>query len=236
MKPPAVRRKATVRTGDIKKDLSTEQLAGIGAVAVAYNYAETMIDQMMVLALNVPEIIASHINPHITSRINGVDGKIAIVKLCAEHLGLAEDIRLSMAEARGTCGFGVLKGYRDAVIHARVLDSNLQLGERLERQGRRHEVLLSAVALEGLFQRLDELKVELAGYAIILTLVHWINELRERDPADPEIARSQQDIREYYAQALEHRTARLSLPPLPEFPEQPAVLQLRFRAEDIPSR
>ena len=41
------------RTGNIKKDLSQKQLAGIGAVAVAYNEVEQQIDLLFFIATDL---------------------------------------------------------------------------------------------------------------------------------------------------------------------------------------
>src|SRR6476660_5319147 len=54
MKRAYTERKTHRRTGDIKRDLSSDQLAGIGAVALAYNYAESSLDRALGLRSDRP--------------------------------------------------------------------------------------------------------------------------------------------------------------------------------------
>jgi hypothetical protein len=122
---------------DIRKDVSQQQLASIGAIMLAYNYAENTINRMIGVALRLP----ADLYRDVVSRINGVDGKIAIVKSAAQHLGVPEDIRSFLAETLGEGAFGLLKTYRDAVTHARFVDQAMGIGEYIESRGRHVEVL-----------------------------------------------------------------------------------------------
>jgi hypothetical protein len=70
MKRTYTERKTHSKTGDIKRDLSSEQLAGIGAVALAYNYAESSIDRALGLALGV----GHKLYLPLVTRIGGMDG------------------------------------------------------------------------------------------------------------------------------------------------------------------
>src|SRR5450759_4093370 len=53
MKRPHQTKVRTLRQLDIRKDLTPEQLAGIGAVAIAYNYAENTINRMIAVVLSL---------------------------------------------------------------------------------------------------------------------------------------------------------------------------------------
>ena len=55
---------------DIRKDISQAQLAGIGAVALAFNYTENTINRMLVVSLKIPGTL----HAEVVSRINGIDG------------------------------------------------------------------------------------------------------------------------------------------------------------------
>lgn len=226
MKRPYTPRKATVRTGDIKRDLSQGQLAGIGAVAVAYNYAEAVIDKMLTQVTGV----RGDIGVHLMSRINGVDGKIELIKMKAVELNLADDVRRGLSEALGEGGFKLIKGYRDAIIHARVLDSNLELGEVILKRGRRHEILLSEKALFILYDTISLLTKELVDLQSILSIAYF----KDHPPAPGDLERAQLEraIQENFVRSQQHRTSRLSLQPLPEFPGEHTVIRLRVPAQE----
>src|SRR5437870_4744448 len=90
-----------------------KQLAIIGAINVIWTRIERQVDAAMCIALAVPP----QLWVDITSRINGFDGKIALIKRGAElyvrmppdAMGLLSDILGAMEEH---------KRYRDGVIHA----------------------------------------------------------------------------------------------------------------------
>src|SRR3990170_468544 len=134
MKRTYTERKIHSKTGDINRDLSPEQLAGIGAIALAYNYAESSIDRTLGLALGV----VHKLYLPLVTRIGGIDGKIELIKLATADVRLPSELRDDLAESLGY--FTTLKSYRDGIIHARVLDSALGLGEVVERRARHSEV------------------------------------------------------------------------------------------------
>jgi hypothetical protein len=202
-----------LRRLDIRKDLSAEQLAWIGAVAIAYNHTEAMIGRMLSVVTQLPPDLQLELE----SRINGIDNKIAIVKRGAEKLKIPEKIRVFLSESVGEGAFMLLKKYRDVVIHARILDASRGTGETLESKGRHTEVLLTANALNGLFDRLDLLREELTELYVIFTRARLIGSL---GAGHPERGPLEAETQAHLAQAQEHRTRRLSLPPLPEFPPE----------------
>ena len=212
MKRAYTERKKVSKTGDIKLDLTTAQLAGIGAVALAYNYGETAIDRALGLALG----IGYKLYLPLVTRINGMDGKIDLLKLAAKEFNLPTNLQSDFAETLGY--FATLKTYREGVIHARVLDADLGLGEVIERRARHSEVLLTETALDGLYAHLDAVSHELACWIVI-----WLKlrNLTLLDAGDPKRAQIEADLLDATALYQSHRNKRLSLPPLPEFPEEP---------------
>jgi hypothetical protein len=97
-------RKGHKKTGDIKRDLSQEQLAGIGAVALAYNYAESNIDRALGLALGLSHALYLQL----VTRINGMEAKTDLLKKAAADVKLPEELRTDLAETLGY--FVKLKG------------------------------------------------------------------------------------------------------------------------------
>lgn len=214
MKRPYSKAFKSIPADDIRNDIPQEQLALIGAVALSYNYAENTINRMLYWAIGMP--ISMHRD--IVSRINGVDGKIAIIKSGATEIGIPENIRVFLAETLGEGGFGLLKKYRDAVIHARILNNKIGIGELIESKGRHMEVLLSQAALDGLFNHLEAIRLELA--ALMLMMFEAFSLKNDASADDPKKSSYEEDIQNYFAQAQSYRTRRLSLPPIPEFPDE----------------
>jgi hypothetical protein len=149
----------------------------------------------------------------ITSRINGFDGKIALIKRGAElyvrmppdALGLLSDILGAMEEH---------KRYRDGVIHAWMTESNADVADTAQRRGVVDEIVISQKALDALYERLQWLEEEAGDVLLILNF--YLATARGR----PDIAQlSQVGI----PRAQEHQKRRRSAPPLPSFPEEPPI-------------
>jgi hypothetical protein len=199
-------------------NLSTQQLSYIGAIALLYNDVEALLDDMCATALGtrVPR-------DEVVSRINGVEGRLALLKQGARYCGFSDSEMSFLENVLGDSGFKLLKKWRDAVIHAQVLDAPKSVGKVNERQGRVSEVLLSLEALKGLFARLDFMRIELRALKDALskkiTLMH--ERTREWDYVlcDQDKARLESKIQHDWFQAQSHQIQRLSLPPIPEFPE-----------------
>src|SRR3989442_1227843 len=71
------------RVLDIRNELNTDQLAMIGAIALKYNDVEATIDVLLgyTLNLSIDAIL------EVTSRINGIEGKIEIAKAALAAVG-----------------------------------------------------------------------------------------------------------------------------------------------------
>jgi hypothetical protein len=245
-----MRRPRTVRhgkrSGDIRRDVSETQLAAIGSVALAYNEAEVLIDILISLALG----LFANVAHEVTARINGMDGKIEIAKAAMREIGASEGFMGLLGDTLGGgSGFGRYKKYRDAVIHARILDAPAAIALTPGRRGKTDEVLLTVDALNGLFDRLVLVRLELieaCNVAIRLsTKLHLalvakatiaISSDRDRAAqiADRSKSQLEQEIHEALSRYREHQKNRRSLPPLPEFrdglPSQPGTEEACSRA------
>jgi hypothetical protein len=84
------------RTGNVRRDLSEKQLAWIGSVALEYNETELFLD--LILTSSLGQIDLGH---ELTSRINGTEGKIEIIKRAVEKLRVEQPIRDSLAHTFG---------------------------------------------------------------------------------------------------------------------------------------
>jgi hypothetical protein len=129
-RPFASKKTYPAKIGDIKSDFGPEQLTGIGAVAMNYNELEAEIFALF--------MFATGLNPNLSlevfTRINGVDGIVEIIKKGANLLGITTPVQTELNDALGKGIFGLLKQYRDAVVHARAYNAPLGVGIRVGRR------------------------------------------------------------------------------------------------------
>jgi hypothetical protein len=242
----STRRQQRTWSYDVRKDLTQEQLAGIGAMALAWNDAEAMYDLLLCVSLGLNHNLWREVAP----RFNGIEGKHEIIRqsfLFRQGLG-AGFITDLIENTIG--GVGELRGYRDAVIHSRVIDVNLQIGESASRRGGKiDEVLLTEKALSGLCDRMTLIRQELQH---LISWVEAIETLRTYDTegkpvvhlamqnlfarltamaegkpgiiVSSDLSSSTEEIglraQDALAQYQHYQARRRSLPPLPSFPKE----------------
>jgi hypothetical protein len=216
---------------DIKRDIAGAILSRIGAVSLAYNEAEGLIDGLLIRATGLD---LGYLD--IISRINGIEGKIEIIKAVFRELGAPNDVQEAVAVTLGMDGFLLYKQYRDAVTHARGLDLITKVASTVVKRGKRYEVLLTETALDALYKRLVMIRKEIFDLVVIageLSTRHDANRFRKyAEQAEITIdlhhahfspqrtANIELNIRAGLAQYQQHLTLRRSLSPLPEFPTE----------------
>lgn len=200
-------------SGNIRQDLSHDQLATIGGIALAYNDLEGCIDELFFAVSALPKALRLEIS----TRINGIEGKIEIIKCGAALAGLVPEDQKQLAEAlgRGERCFMNLKSYRDAVIHCRVINSIASIGLRTDRRAKLIDVLLTKDALEYLYQGLVSLRSELREAE---TLINTLR--RGRELGDPKKQPPLRDTPRTSARFRARRTRRRSVQQPPEFPSE----------------
>ena len=101
-----------------------------------YNDAEELVETLCIIGLQLP------IQPReVLSRINGIDGITAIAKKVCAQRGFTEEEMTALCDTLGKGGFEGLKGWRDAVIHARIFDAATSIGKQKIRKGAVADVL-----------------------------------------------------------------------------------------------
>jgi hypothetical protein len=216
-----VTRRYVGTSGNIKEDLGQKKLAAIGAVAMAYNKVEEEIEALFGIATK----LEGQILLEVSTRINGIDGKIAIIKSSVDTFGVEDEDKRQIAEALGDGVFTRLKGYRDSVVHARLINAAIGVGIRYEKRAKINEVLLSESALNALYEHLLALAQELQCAASILLFALEIN---TRAAGDPERASYAAGKSENSAQFRRYQNRRQSLQPIPGFPSEQ-----EFREADV---
>jgi hypothetical protein len=144
--------------------LSPDQLAGIRAVAIAWNEIEFMLD---VALYSGEELEASCFQDDLPRR--RIDDKIKHARKAADRWSLPADC-LSSIELTASA-FSNLKDLRNAVIHSRVFDARSGIGHRFTMKGKTQEILLTTKSLEWLYQQLIALCFELRCVLAIFDLV-----------------------------------------------------------------
>lgn len=195
---------------DIKRDLSPEQLAGIGAVAIAWNEIEFMLD---VVLYSGEELEASCLQDDLPRR--RLDDKIKHARKAADRWGLPADCLDSIELT--ACAFSKLKNLRNAAIHSRVFDAQSGIGHRITIKGEIQEVLLTTKALEWLYQQLIALCFELRCVLAIFDLVRTTEVAEKVGIVAPGGIDPLPEVRGWLARLDQARRDRENLCPAPSF-------------------
>ena len=210
-----------VRYGDVKKDLSHEQLAGIGAVAISFNDLEFELDVLLAMALAAPDPLLMDV----AKRVKGLEDRVDLAKMAIDHwqnlanfVNAPTDYRFDAVAKASLGAFSQQKKYRDLIVHSRVYHNSDKIGEMINYKGSHEQVLLSEAALEWVYQINLALTAELnlirhyvryISYSLIYDGGHFPTNMQ----LDPE-ALSLLD------KARHHQRSRASLGPAPKFPDE----------------
>jgi hypothetical protein len=214
MRRKAISGSKEYRKYDFLTEVDPERLKLIGAITLAWNWIEGALDASLCMATNI------HASMWIdfASRINGIDGKIGLLKkgLVVEPKGILSDrdvatIKESIGQVEG------VKRLRDGVIHARVIHPDAVVADTAQRKGIRDEVLLSEEALTVLYARLATISLEMDW---VVQAVFFRQLLGSEMPDDAR-RQGEEMLRYSLAQLRDCQTTRAKIPPLPEFPDPP---------------
>ena len=226
MRRKAENAKYTSKPFDIKKDIKPEWLAQFGAISVAWNDIEAAIDVGFCMAIFLDRTFWSEVQ----SRINGLDGKFALIKTGYRAYPVLPDEIIQLMDDTIAAVSGH-KGHRDSLTHVRLIDPSADVAPANQSRGTQYQVLITQEALDRLYDHLRALQVEMG---LILQILHqrfqirtWMEEASgpEAVTSDPRIEPAAAIVRECAAQLREHQKSRRELPPLPQFPEQPSGLR-----------
>lgn len=151
------RRRFRMHAYDVRDEISREQLAALGACALVWNDVEAMLDVLLCVVMRIHHAVWREL----TTRINGIDGKIGLIKHAMKtRFGFGEDA-FDGALTDTLAAVAQYRGYRDTCIHARIIDPFQGVGEMAIRRGKIEEVLLTDAALWRLYEHMLALKNEL---------------------------------------------------------------------------
>jgi hypothetical protein len=211
---------------DIKKALTTEQLAEIGAILLKFNQIESLIEFVLLVILDLPPRLWMEV----VRRINGMDAKLSILRHYYEtNKILTDDAKQCLKIALD--GVADYKKYRDLIIHCVPYDVEKGIGQHITTKAEAVQILLSKDALSALYERLCILNDELI-HADLLFRLGSEEGARAIYPheRDPSRIRRERDVPAVLSLVLQHQTRRLSLPPLPEFPSEEEIQETQAGA------
>jgi hypothetical protein len=225
-----MKRKKTILGGssysNLKKNITPEQLAGIGAVCLAWNDVEDYVEMILADSLGL--------NFSVINRINGVG---TIVEILREHIArlvnqygthldagravrFMEDLGTEI-ETSVKAAFDAVMKYkirRDRVVHARIRSRGTSFG-LVPRRKEIVEVSLSAEDLDTFFDHLVSLRIELDATRELVFHSRELSPLfTQMLRLGPDLQQREQSVRGAIELVHLRRDHRLSLPQLPEFP------------------
>ena len=175
-----------------------------------WNYIEGALNLILDVALKLPFQLWVPVH----SRINGTDGKIALIK---ETFGLPAPIpeQAQSPIRKALNAVERYKKYRDGIAHVFLTQSDQIVAESIQHKGMTDEVLLSLEALDCLNDHLETLQGELDALAMISHL-RAAGFLARDDSEREQLA---EDLRQSMARLHHHQAERESLKPLPRIPD-----------------
>lgn len=195
-------------------DLDEKILIGIGAVSLAWNNLEQGIN------FAVPVVLCIEFEDwlQVTSRINGFDGKIAIIKHAAKSFShIKPKAYLALCETLNR--IEEYKKYRDGVIHANITDPSSPVAPTHAQRGAEFETLITPEALLALYNHIQCVAAELNE--IIGVFVEASINRRDRGRTANSEQPNEARIQSYVARLQSNQNRRNALPPLPRFPDEP---------------
>ncbi len=204
---------------DIKKALTAEQLAEIGAISLKFNQIESLVEFILVVILDVPPPLWWEV----VRRINGMDAKLSILRRYYDtNKILTDEAKECLKSALDAVAD--YKKYRDLIIHCVPYDIDKGIGQHMTTKAEAVQILLTREALAALYERMCILNDELI-HADLLFRLGSAEGAKAVYPhvADPSRLRRERDVPAVLALVRQHQNRRLSLPPLPEFPSEEEI-------------
>ena len=163
----------------------------------------------------------------VVRRINGMDAKLSILRHYYEtNKILTDDAKQCLKIALD--GVADYKKYRDLIIHCVPYDVEKGIGQHITTKAEAVQILLTKDALSALYERLCILNDELIHADLLFRLGSEEGAKaiypHERDPSR---VRRERDVPAVLSLVLQHQTRRLSLPPLPEFPSEEEIQEIK---------
>jgi len=200
-------------THSVLHDSEPRRLQMIGAIALQWNFIEDVVDECLQVVLGLVEL-----GTDVTSRINGMDGKTAILHKAIKANKFFNDGEKKLLKTAFDA-ISEYKKYRDGIIHARVPSPSANVALTAPNRGDAYYIIVATVALELVYQRLELMGDEIVGAYRLLESGSFeeYDLISEGGNVDPLKLRASESFQAALALIQEHQSRRLSLQPLPQF-------------------
>jgi hypothetical protein len=190
-------------------------LKNFAACCLEWNLIENSINAALVICLSIP----GSLRLEVASRINGIEGKVAIIKAALKkHLGFAEPDYVCFVDVFGRALR--FKKYRDGIAHSRPIYAGQQIAPTVMNQGDLYETLISTEHLGIFYEHLVALYGELR---IVIITIQAMQRAAKRGRTPGVRGEIEAIVRDGIAQVRSHQQTHKSLPPLPRFPQESPV-------------
>jgi hypothetical protein len=199
---------------DPKEAYTTEQLAEVGAVILLWNQVEGLLDLLIYTAQNPPIWDVSR-------HLRGVPARIKLLRLAADR----NEILLDDAKNMIKTTLDAVQEYeklRNNIAHSMPYDIEKGIAHGYTYDTDMAQTIVTVPALNGLYLRLKMLIYELREAHVLFLFAHPDEQRRPYRllARDQRVPPGPQDVEERTLGALRLQKKRLSLPPLPEFPDE----------------
>jgi hypothetical protein len=149
---------------DLRKGLSAKQLRSIGAIAVAWNELERMLDCLLYSGLDLAGCSCLDVLAHLST-----DARVDLIASAEENLRLPAQWRSAIAPSVKSTK--ELNRLHSSVVHARVFDARMGIGVNTKRGERISTFMFVVPALECLYERFVVLHGELRSVLALFNQV-----------------------------------------------------------------
>jgi hypothetical protein len=209
------------RVEDPKQAYTPEQLVEVGAIVLIWNQIDAFVDFLIYVSLRPPHLMFYDL----ARRISGIRAKVELLRLYAERSDIlnADARKLIKITLDGVLDY---KRYRDDIAHSVPYDIDKGIAHTFKYGTEMVQTLVTIEALNGLYQRLKMLLDELRDVDLLYRLSdeHGAFAVYPEEP-DPVGRRRTRDVPLQTARLRETQKRRLSLPPLPNFPDEGISLE-----------
>ncbi len=196
-------------TRDPKLDLDEKQLAAFALAVLYYNILEDAVTGLLFTAQQLAH--PNEIKVRIYKADERVEAVLKVVERIVSEPGDLDRFREALAH------FSFLKGHRNTLAHARIINASVGIGLSDEKNGKRDEILLSVDALVILQAHFIWTERELSAANSLLCGINQFNMLT---PSDPRRAKHQEYVDAYRHVFYKNGDTRRRLAPLLDFPSE----------------
>lgn len=220
---------------DPKKAYQKKQLAEMAVIAILWNQIEAQVNYLGSHILFYPGPFYLQLEANKTI---GTPSKLKLLRKCAAHARILDQPAKKCIEV-ALNAYSEFSTYRNALIHHHIYDPKKGIATYVDQSGKSYQILVTYEALSGLYTKLTIYHHELIALAELFLMEIAPDSFSYRD-ANGEKLRDQRKLLHERAipdatrRVVERQNKRLSLPPLPLFPDAHRVRPKTVAAKSHP--